>query len=271
MQIHINTPSIPVQAKDKRQRAITPFNSAPAIRSKIFTGRGALFPLFLFLMLTVRGQVASIGKPLPPWQQGWLDLHHINTGRGNAAFYILPDGTTILFDAGELNPTDPRTTSKRNTPIRPDDSKRPYEWIAYYIQHVASRKEIDYAVISHFHDDHFGGWYAGAPVSRDGKFTLSGISGVADLLPVHRLLTRDYHYPVDPAKLPGQPDNPRKKSWNEYLAFLGDRRSHGYADSFLRAGSRTQIRLLHQAARYPDCYVRNIKSNGWIWTGGIVR
>jgi hypothetical protein len=131
MQIHINTPSIPVQAKDKRQRAITPFNSAPAIRSKPFTGGGALLPLFLFLMLTVRGQpVASIGKPLPPWQQGWLDLHHINTGRGNAALYILPDGTTILFDAGELDPTDPRTKSKRNTPIRPDDSKRPYEWAA---------------------------------------------------------------------------------------------------------------------------------------------
>jgi hypothetical protein len=229
-----------------------------------------LLLLSILLTLAVRSQTAAtIGKPLPPWREGWLDLHHINTGRGNAALYVLPDGTTILFDAGELDPTDPRTTSERNTPIRPDGSKKPYEWIAHYIQHIAARKEIDYAVISHFHDDHFGGWYPGAPASKDGKFTLSGITGVADLIPMHRLLTRDYHYPVDPAKQLRQmaPDNPHAKSWNEYIAFLDDRRNHGYADGFLQAGSRTQIHLVHQAGRYPDCYVQNVKSNGWIWTG----
>ncbi len=32
-----------------------------------------------------------------------LDLHHINTGSGNAAFYIFPDGTTFLVDAGEIS------------------------------------------------------------------------------------------------------------------------------------------------------------------------
>src|SRR3982751_5189516 len=63
--------------------------------------------------------IAVVGRPLPAWQKGYLDLHHINTGRGNAAFYIFPDGTTMLLDAGELDPSSPRTTSKRNTPIRP--------------------------------------------------------------------------------------------------------------------------------------------------------
>ena len=127
-----------------------------------------MLSLFILAAFVVRSQsVATVGQPLPAWQEGYLDLHHINTGRGNAALYILPDGTTVLFDAGELDPTDPRTTSKRNTPIRPDDSKRPYEWIAYYISHIASQKQIDYAVISHFHDDHFGGWYPGAPLSLE--------------------------------------------------------------------------------------------------------
>src|ERR1700754_144445 len=106
--------------------------------------------LFLFSCLASRAQfpaatqspataqsIASVGEPLPAWQEGYLDLHHINTGRGNAAFYILPDGTTVLFDAGELDPSDPRTTSKRNTPIRPDDSRKPYEWIVNYIRQVA--------------------------------------------------------------------------------------------------------------------------------------
>src|SRR5882724_6878364 len=134
-----------------------------------------LFIFFLAQHLQVLSQsvpsgIAVAGQPLPAWQEGYLDLHHINTGRGNAAFYILPDGTTVLFDAGELDPSEARTTSKRNTPIRPDDSKRPYEWIADYIGQVSPAKEktvIDYAVISHFHDDHFGSWYPAAPLSAD--------------------------------------------------------------------------------------------------------
>src|SRR4051812_35873687 len=101
------------------------------------------------------------GRALPAWQEGYMDLHHINTGRGNAAFYILPDGTTMIVDAGELDPTAARTTSPRNAVIRPNDSKRPYEWITDYIRQFAPPKTavIDYALITHFHDDHFGSWY----------------------------------------------------------------------------------------------------------------
>ena len=234
-----------------------------------------LFLLFLFaaIALTSKAQpVATAGRPLPAWQEGYLDLHHINTGRGNAAFYILPDGTTILFDAGELDPTSPRTTSRRNTPIRPNDSKQPFEWIADYIKRVGPHKErttIDYAVISHFHDDHFGGWYPGAPSSKDGKYVRSGITGVADVLPVGKVLTRDYHYPVDPSvQLRAAPaGNPYLRSWNNYLAFLQDRKEQGHADGYLRAGSHTQIHLLRHPGAYTDCFVQNIKSNGWIWTG----
>lgn len=216
--------------------------------------------------------IAVPGQPLPAWQKGFLDLHHINTGRGNAAFYILPDGTTLLFDAGEMDPTNPRTTSKRNTPLRPDDSHRPYEWIAAYIQQVAPGKAkdgIDYAVISHFHDDHFGSWYPAAPLSADGKFARTGITGVADLIPVHCLLTRDYHYPVNPAAVLGKlsPQEHTVQTWNNFLAFLQDEQQKGMRLEWLKAGSRSQVKLLHQPGAYPDCYVQNIKSNGWIWTG----
>ena len=47
----------------------------------------------------------QINQKLSPWTEGMLDLHHINTGRGDAAFHIFPDGTTMLLDAGELDPT----------------------------------------------------------------------------------------------------------------------------------------------------------------------
>ena len=38
------------------------------------------------------------GGPLPAWQEGELDIHHINTGRGEASFFIFPDGTNQLVD-----------------------------------------------------------------------------------------------------------------------------------------------------------------------------
>ena len=32
----------------------------------------------------------------PAWQEGYLDIHHINTGRGNATFYIIPRRKQVL-------------------------------------------------------------------------------------------------------------------------------------------------------------------------------
>jgi len=229
--------------------------------------------LICFLLFPVAAfpQTAVPGQPLPPWQPGWLDLHHINTGRGNTAFFILPDGTNLLVDAGELDPTAPRTTSPRNTPIKPNNSKQPFEWIADYIRQFSPQKEktvIDYALITHFHDDHFGGWYPGAPLSADKKFIRSGITGIADLLPMHVLLTRDYHYPVNPdsllKKLPAT--SHFVKSWENYRSFI-NAAPHGLKNEMLQAGSASQIHLVHSAAAYPDFQIRNIKSNGLIWTG----
>ena len=57
---------------------------------------------------------------LTPWTEGMLEIHHINTGCGNAAFCILPDGTTLLIDAGHNSPD-----SERHVPAVPDESKTP--------------------------------------------------------------------------------------------------------------------------------------------------
>ena len=226
---------------------------------------------FLLFCFTGNAQDAVPGQPLPAWKPGFLDLHHINTGRGNAALFILPDGTNLLVDAGELDPSAPRTNSPRNTPIRPNAGKAPCEWIADYIKQFSPQHEqtvIDYALITHFHDDHFGSWYPGAPLSQNKKFARTGIAGLADLIPMHRLLTRDYHYPVDPdsllKKLPD--DNHFKKTWANYISFVQSA-PNGLKNEFLQAGSGTQIHLLHNAIEYPSFQIRNLKSNGLIWTG----
>jgi len=52
----------------------------------------------------LHAQEIVVGQPLPQWKEGYLDLPHINTGRGSGAWYIFPDGTTMLVDAGEMEP-----------------------------------------------------------------------------------------------------------------------------------------------------------------------
>ncbi len=233
-----------------------------------------LFVVLMLMSLSASAQqVAEIGKPLPAWKEGYLDLHHINTGRGNAAFYIFPDGTTVLFDAGELDPTNPRTTSKRNAVIRPNDTKHPYEWIAGYIKKVSPLKEkavIDYAVISHFHDDHFGSWYAGAPLSAGKQYALTGITGVGELIPIHNLLQRDYNYPVSVqkrlAKLEGKEDT-YIKTWKNYLSFIKVQQQKGMQVNSFKAGVRSQLSLLQHPQNFKEFHIQNIKSNGLIWTG----
>jgi hypothetical protein len=36
------------------------------------------------------------------WNEGYLDIHHILTGSGDCAFVVMPDGTTMLVDAGDI-------------------------------------------------------------------------------------------------------------------------------------------------------------------------
>lgn len=43
-------------------------------------------------------------RALPAWTEGSLYIHHISTGRGNASYFVMPDGTTMLIDAGEADP-----------------------------------------------------------------------------------------------------------------------------------------------------------------------
>jgi hypothetical protein len=66
---------------------------------------------------------------LAPWTPGTLDIHHINTGRGNSALMICPDGTSVLMDAGAAN-----SAAKYLNPARPDESRRAGQWVARYAQ-----------------------------------------------------------------------------------------------------------------------------------------
>jgi hypothetical protein len=181
----------------------------------------------------------------------------------------------MIVDAGESDTSDERTLSPRNTPIHPSADKLPFEWIAYYIKKVTPFQvtHLDYAVISHFHEDHFGGWYANAPKSKNGNYVLSGITGVNELIPYKNLLDRgypNYNFPVPfekiLSKLNGR-ESKYYKTMNNYFSFIKAQQKQGMTTEYFKAGVTNQITLQHTKIQYPEFYVQQVKSNGEIWTG----
>src|SRR5690625_7489728 len=85
---------------------------------------------FIFIFISVDLISQNIGEELPKWEEGYLDIHHINTGRGDCTFFILPDGTTMIIDAGDHN----RPDGPREFSILPNDKKTPGECIVKYIK-----------------------------------------------------------------------------------------------------------------------------------------
>ena len=47
--------------------------------------------IILALGLSLLTTPCEIGRPLSHWKEGQLEIHHINTGRGDATFFIFPD------------------------------------------------------------------------------------------------------------------------------------------------------------------------------------
>ena len=214
--------------------------------------------LSLLLAAVAMGSaVAQTGSPLAPWTPGSLDIHQISTGRGNAALFILPDGTTMLVDAGAVGDGSPETDP------HPDASRTPGEWIVRYIvRHLpVGITDLDYAVMTHFHGDHMGQVRRSSPMDPTGRYRLAGITEVAESIRVHTLLDRgwpDYAYPLPITD----------ESTVNYRRFVKARHDAGMTVERFRPGFSSQIVLKHDAARYPAFVVRNIIANGEVWTGG---
>ena len=212
---------------------------------------------------------------LPAWTEGDLDIHHISTGRGNATFFVLPDGTTMLIDAGEADPEFAEMVAPLKAfPPLPEGKHSAGYWIANYIRQFAPAgrpAKLNYALITHFHTDHMGTITPNKPMSHTGAYRLAGITEVADLLPIRTLIDRAapaYDYPVDLRKcarsggLPGSDG----LSLANYLNFADYRLTHGQAVVGLAPGALDQIKLERPGA-YPTFHIRNVASSGIIWTG----
>jgi beta-lactamase superfamily II metal-dependent hydrolase len=235
---------------------------------RAFLGKAAASLIATQLSPMLLSQSDAAGRlTLPPWEPGYLYIHHISTARGSCALLILPDATTMMIDAGSMiADLDPHAEKFLIDP-RPNASLRPGQWIAKYAQEYlsqAGRNEIDYLLLTHFHEDHMGtvwpGRYDISPRSQFGPYQLGGITDVAETIPVRKVIDRcypDYSYP---SPIPG----PQFANYRAYVQSLPGRAAT--VERFV-PGSKKQIALKRAPERYPDFDIRNLASNGDVWTG----
>ena len=150
------------------------------------------------------------GKVLPAWQEGWLDIHSINGGRGESFYYIFPDGTTMLVDAAGANDFEIEGPDGSGIYSRPSQQYSSGNVIVRYLGHFAPEiagGRIDYMMISHYHSDHMGGYtsnfakYGWRVVDKNGTITpainlnaggflLNGLPEVGISWPIVKLIDR---------------------------------------------------------------------------------
>ena len=196
---------------------------------------------------------------LPKWQEGYMDIHTIATGRGDATLVVMPDGTTLMIDAGDNG----KTKDKQH----PDTTKRAGEWQAIYMKHFMKdlpNTKVDYAMITHFHDDHMGAIREMLP-GKNG-YGLSGITLVGEMVGYDKLIDRNYPDYDFPSKK--NVANANKKFMDEYHKFVKYQMSQGMEMERFDVGALNQIKMLYNPKKYKKNFeIRNLAGNGETWTG----
>lgn len=197
-------------------------------------------------------------ETLPQWKPGILEIHHIDTGRGNSTFVVAPDGTSLLIDAGEAH-----SAERTMAPARPDSSRRAGEWIARYVRRQLDRIQqtnLDIMLLTHLHGDHVGEVTASSPQSTRGPYRLTGAADVAEALEVREVIDRgwpDYAYPAPP----------KDPTSLNYIALAKSMAARGIRVQHAQAGSAHQLALRLDPASYPTFRARILSVNGEVWTG----
>ena len=231
---------------------------------------------------------AVIGKPLPAWKQGYLDIHGINGGRGEAFYYIMPDGTTMLVDAAGAPPAELYNYGEddsQGVPSKPDVSIGSGTVIVEYIKHFApviSGGRLNYFMTSHYHGDHIGAWrsnykdFGWTPFDKNGNavssvnfnnggFIFNGLPAVGMSIPIDKVLDRG-----DWSNRPSEDyySSSGQKRYNNYVNFLDySARKYGTVRETLKIGHTDQIVMAYQPDNYSNFSIRTIAAGGDIWTG----
>ena len=210
--------------------------------------------LYLILVSALLVSACGGADVLAPWREGYLDIHQISTGRGNATFMILPDGTTMMVDMGDLGDTS--HFRQEVMPAVPSSAKSPAQWVARYVRHFSeplhNDGKIDYMLITHYDSDHIG-----APGTK-------GVSELDTLLRIEKIVDRGYDYPTVEQAL-----SMNRWTLPDYLKTLESRAGRGLGYEKFVVGSDSQFTLIHQPRK--DFKILKIYANGHLWTGDGLR
>lgn len=242
-----------------------------------------------------------VGKTMTPWQQGELDIHFIASWTGESIFMVMPDGTRMIIDAASDISTDNNPLVRaRYEALIPGytTSIRGSQIISDYITHFMAptgRTGIDYALISHFHNDHMGSYLSTDrggfittkhPYDYKGSWTINGITEIMENFEVGKLVDRAYD--ADPAKAYTYPGLLYRKNqytcpgysgaeitpngfmsipmMTNYRKMVNSIVKYGWSSvERFDVGSDSQFAPLYDASY--GVKVRNLGAGGDIWTG----
>ena len=216
----------------------------------------------LFVAVGCTDVQQKVGESYRGWKEGELDIHHIHTGMGEANFYIMPDGTSLLIDSGDMGPNSQWDKLKVFPPIA-DAEYHPGKYVAQYILKVNPHGEqVDYFLCSHFHDDHLTNSRAGAEMTqgRNPDYRLSGVAQTGEWIRFGKFFDRaypDYNYPLEVT----DPDVANYRNFVKYHT-----ESFGAVQEEFKVGAKNQIGMLHKPSKYESLFsIRNIAANAEVW------
>ena len=220
---------------------------------------------------TVLGQTMAEQEriQLTDWEEGVLDIHHISTGQGDAAYIICPDGTTMLIDVGDLGGPSKSRPPETMMPNVPDKSRSPGEWVAEYIRRFSkplgqATPAIDYVFLTHFHSDHIG--TKRPETSAAHGYALSGITMLAEHVALGKIVDRgfpDYDFPTQDSVRQGN-----SQFFDDYLKFVEyQQKDRKTLFEKFQVGSTAQFALKQSPKKFDNFQIRNLYVNGEIWTG----
>lgn len=204
----------------------------------------------------------GVGSSLAIWSEGYLDIHTISTGRGECILIIMPDGTSLVVDAGEFS----RETSEyKNVSQRPNSSTRPSLVYANYISHFLPKSNtIDYLNISHYHMDHMGNLEKEYTTASAGNYILSGVTALYNHIKFKEVIDRAYPNFYTPTV-----ESMSTAAVENYIKFLDYHvKNSGLKASKFELGATNQFAMRYDAEAYPNFKIENVCSNGCVWENG---
>ena len=198
---------------------------------------------------------------LPAWSPGYLDIHAINSGRGECTLVIMPDGTSMMIDAGEYF-----TSSGSAVDQKPSANVRPYKVYTTYARYFlkpTGHDFLDYFFLTHYHMDHMGQHRAAFGSSGNG-YCRSGVMAVYDDLPIKKLVDR-----CGPGATPSTSDY-STAVYEDFRQFAQFRQANDgmawYAFNMNATGNYKKQFIPKYDSSY-DFTVYNLGANGEYWNG----